>query len=96
MSENALSNNYSGHNVLIYSRGETFTITGISTVISFDETMIVVDVCGLLLTVEGQNISIVDVDTEKGSLIASGLVNAIYYSQNKHTEKSMFSRLMGR
>lgn len=84
------------HNVLIYSRGETFNITGVQAVVSFDETIIVLSVCGCHLTVEGENFSIVDVDTDKGVFIGSGIINALYYSNVLQREKGMFSRLLGR
>ena len=84
------------HNVLIYSRGETFNITGVETVVSFDETIIVLCVNGCHLTVEGENFSIVDVDTDKGVFIGSGIINALYYSNVLQREKGMFSRLLGK
>ena len=84
------------HNILIYSRGETFNISGVQAVVSFDETIIVLHVCGCHLTVEGENFSIVDVDTDKGVFVGSGVINALYYSQASQHEKGLFSRLLGR
>ena len=73
------------HNLNLYDR-ERFCVTGVSSVESFDE--------GSTLTVEGVNLSITDLDLEKGSVEASGLVTGMFYSDSSPVKRGFFSRLV--
>lgn len=82
------------HNLNLYDR-ERFCVTGVSSVESFDESMVVMELDeGSTLTVEGVNLSITDLDLEKGSIEASGLVTGMFYSDSSPVKRGFFSRLV--
>ncbi len=85
---------HKGHNFNLYDRGR-FCVTGVSSVESFDEGMVVMELDeGSMLTVEGVDISITDLDLEKGSVEASGLVTGMFYSDSSPVKRGFFSRLV--
>ena len=83
---------HKGHNLNLYDR-ERFCVTGVSSVESFDESMVVMELDeGSTLT--GVNLSITDLDLEKGSVEASGLVTGMFYSDSSPVKRGFFSRLV--
>lgn len=83
-------------NVILKNRSNV-VITGISSVESFDENSIRVAVKeGSVLTLEGNDISIKDVNLEKCSLEAQGEFTSFYYDDGERTKVGFFSGLFGR
>ena len=82
------------------SNRKILALTGISDVISFDETLVTL-LCGEAIMsvegeiyVEGEDIKIGVLDTDKGVVTLTGRINGFYYvSEEKNTKKGFFSRL---
>ena len=76
-------------------RREKLEISGVNDVVSFDEVCVLLKtVCGEL-TVEGKNLKMSVLDTEKGVVLLDGNVDAMYYSNEKSNEKrGFFARLL--
>ncbi len=72
------------------------TLTGISSVESFDEYEVVLSVSCGTLTVEGENLSITGLDLEKGTVEATGLIRCVAYSDAGSGKKGLAARLFGR
>ena len=77
------------NNIFIYSR-ESINISGVKSVESFDEQRITMCIDEDVLCVEGDNLSITELDLEKGNVKASGNINALYYSDSQNTSKQGF------
>ena len=76
------------HNVFLYDKNR-ISITGVTDVSGFDESVIVASVCdGSVLTVEGSGMTISVLDLERGCVEGQGAVTAIYYSDNVQKSKS--------
>lgn len=85
---------HKGHNLNLYDR-ERFCVTGVSSVESFDEETVVMELDGgSTLTVEGVNLNITELDLEKGCVEASGLVTGMFYSESSPVKRGFFSRLV--
>lgn len=66
------------------------SINGVREVESFDESMVVLNtVCGEL-TIEGKDIKIGTLDTERGVVELDGTVDALFYSQGDDSKKRGF------
>ena len=70
-------------------------ITGVKDVVSFDEqSVIVTTVCGEM-TVEGKDIRIGVLDTERGIVSLDGTVDAIFYSNaDENKKQGLFGKLL--
>ena len=77
------------HDIRLLKR-EKLEIGGVNEVVSFDEVCVLLKtVCGEL-TIEGKNLKISVLDTEKGVVLLDGYVDALYYSNEQNTEKRGF------
>ena len=83
------------HDILIRSR-EYIEICGVETVVSFDEESVCLEsVMGELL-IEGEELNVGTLDTDKGVVKLTGKINGIYYNTStQKTRKGFFGRLMG-
>lgn len=79
------------HNLTLRDRSTLF-LSGVSELISFEETVITFDICGTMLTVAGNDFSVTSLDLEKGEASVSGNVDAIQYTEAT-SSKPLFGRL---
>ena len=74
------------HNCHINSRNH-IDITGVCEVISFDEnTVILVTACGEM-TLEGQDLHVGALDTDKGIIAIDGKISALYYMDSSSKKR---------
>jgi len=78
------------HDLYIENK-EKLTITDVSSVGEFDETVIFVNLKEERLMVYGENLHIESLDLQDGKLIATGKVESLIYSKKKE-RKSIFER----
>jgi len=78
------------HDLYIENK-EKLTITDVSSVGEFDETVIFVNLKEERLMVYGENLHIESLDLQDGKLIATGKVESLTYSKKKE-RKSIFER----
>ena len=80
------------HDVSIVAR-RAMSINGVSDVISFDDTCLVLrTTCGEM-TVEGREIRVDTLDTDKGIVSLEGGIDAIYYSDtDADAQRGFFGR----
>lgn len=81
------------HEIRVGMRKE-MSITGVKEVISFDETSVSLkSLCGEM-TVEGNDLKVGVLDTDKGVVTLEGRIDTIYYSSDTTEEKhGFFSKL---
>ena len=79
--------------IRLFSR-EKLDVSGVLDVIRFDDLCVVLQTrCGEL-TIDGKNIKISVLDTEKGVVSLDGTIDAIYYSDdNKKEKRGFFGKL---
>ncbi len=77
------------NNIFIYSR-ESINITGVKSVESFDEQRITLVVNEDFLYVEGENLSIIELDLEKGNVKASGYISSLFFTDSNTNQKQGF------
>ena len=70
------------------------TINGISKVLSSTEKLISVIINGKTVAVEGENLSVSELNIETGILVASGKILSIKYTTEKQKE-NIFKRIFG-
>ena len=75
------------HRMMIDNR-EKGSLTGILDVISFDETMIVLDTDIGLLTIKGKDLHVSRLTLEKGEIDLEGNMDSFLYSSNESYRKS--------
>ena len=75
------------HRMMIDNR-EKGSLTGILDVISFDETMIVLDTDMGLLTIKGKDLHVSRLTLEKGEIDLEGNMYSFLYSSNESYRKS--------
>lgn len=85
-----------GHKIWIAGR-RNGTVTGISDVLSFDETEILMDTEMGMLSIKGKGLHISKLNLEKGEADLEGQVDSLTYSAKGHKKKkegSLFQRLL--
>lgn len=85
-----------GHKIWIAGR-KSGTVTGISDVLSFDETEILMDTEMGMLSIKGKGLHISKLNLEKGEADLEGQVDSLTYSASGHKKKkegSLLQRLM--
>ena len=80
------------NDILIRSRGH-IDVTGVRDVLSFDDRAVVMITSGGEMTVEGADLKIGVLDTDKGIVSIDGKICAVIYYDGAPTEKK---RLFGR
>ena len=67
-------------------------ITGVSDVINFDEASVVLETSGGILSIDGQELHIVNLNVDSGDISISGSINGIIYPQSISKGGSGFFR----
>jgi sporulation protein YabP len=81
------------HEIVLKNRRE-LTVQGVQEVDSFDENSAVLNTVVGELTVEGEELKIGTLDTEKGVVTVSGRINGVFYSADQPKEKrGIFKRI---
>ncbi len=83
------------HDILIKSRG-CVEISGVESVISFDDEGVCLEsVMGELL-IEGEELNVGTLDTDKGIVKLTGKINGVYYNTaSPKAQKGFFGRIIG-
>ena len=64
---------------LVLEQGKRLTVTGVTEVLRFDETTVLLRLTDRLLTVRGRGLELKQLLPEKGSVEILGRVDAVYY-----------------
>lgn len=81
------------HEICVKQRRE-MSVTGVKDIDSFDETGAVLQTVGGELTVEGSELKIGVLDTDRGIVTLTGKINGFFYSSEQTEEKrGIISRL---
>lgn len=68
---------------------KTLSLTGIENIVSFDEGFVVLDTPDALVTVDGEGLQILKMDTGSGEVIVTGKINGLVYSDKKQSAKRL-------
>ncbi len=80
------------HEIRLGMRKE-MSVTGVKEVLSFDESCVVLkSACGEV-TVEGSDLRVGSLDTDRGVVTLSGRIDTVYYTDDRPTEKRGLGRL---
>ena len=80
------------HEIRVGQRKE-MNVTGVKEVVSFDDGCVVLkSTCGEM-TVEGSELRVGTLDTDRGVVSLHGRIDTIYYTEERETEKRGFGRL---
>ena len=66
--------------------------TGISDVISFDETLVTLSCFESIMSIEGESMRVLRMDVECGDLAIEGKINAISYIDKRTRKSGLFSK----
>ena len=83
------------HKLFLQNRGNV-SITGVTDVVSFDESQVILDTDMGLLTLKGKDLHVSRLTIEKGEVDVDGTVDSLAYSSNESIRRagdSMLSRL---
>ena len=84
------------HKLFLQNRGNV-SITGVTDVVSFDESQVILDTDMGLLTLKGKDLHVSRLTIEKGEVDVDGTVDSLAYSSNESIRRageSMLSRLL--
>ena len=80
------------HEIRLGMRKE-MSVTGVKEVLSFDESCVVLkSACGEV-TVEGSDLRVGSLDTDRGVVMLSGRIDTVYYTDDRPAEKRGLGRL---
>lgn len=79
------------HEIRMGMRRE-MNITGVKEVLSFDERSVVLETACGEMTVEGSELRVGTLDTERGVVILAGRIDTVYYSEERQTERRGLGR----
>ena len=79
--------------IMLHNR-ERLDVNGVIDVVRFDDVCVVLQTCCGELTIDGKNIKISVLDTDKGVVSLDGMIDAMYYSDdNKKEKRGFFGKL---
>lgn len=78
---------------LILDQRRDLSVTGVTEVVSFDETAVVLNTAAGTLVVQGEALQLKQLSEEGGKVAIVGQVAALYYQQPKNTD-GWLSRLL--
>jgi len=79
------------HSVQILNR-KILSMTGISDVISFDETLVTLSCCEAVMSIEGEGMRVLRMDVDSGDLSIEGKINAVSYIDKRTRKSGLFSK----
>ena len=71
---------------------KSLTLTGISDVISFDETLVNLSCADAVMSVEGEGMRVVRMDVDSGELTLEGKINAVSYVDRRPHKSGLFGK----
>lgn len=78
---------------LSLSERSRLTVTGVTEVISFDETMVTLQTCMGLLSVQGSQLQLKTLSLDGGEVEVEGTISSLVYEEAR--QGGFFSRLFG-
>lgn len=72
------------------------SLRGITDVVSFDESAVVLEIKESVLTIEGETLHISKLSLSEGIVEVEGRVNALYYTEGKWKQKTSFWKRWGK
>ena len=72
---------------LVMDRRDHLTLTGVKDVVSFDETLVLLNTEGGQLTVNGQGLHVARLMLEEGQLVLDGTVDSLVYDERRSGRK---------
>ncbi|MBR4295421.1 MAG: sporulation protein YabP [Clostridia bacterium] len=83
------------HDIIIKSRAN-MELCGVLDVISFDEQSICLETSMGEMVIEGEELHVSSLDTDRGTIMLGGKINGLYYSTDSaEGKKGLFGRLFG-
>ena len=75
-------------NAVIENR-RSLTLTGVSNIISFDESSAILDSQYAVISVDGEDLQIMKMDMDSGEVVITGKINVLAYSDKKQGAKRL-------
>lgn len=79
------------HTIALSNR-KILSLTGISDVISFDETLVTLSCSQSIMSIEGEGMRVLRMDVDLGDLAIEGKINAISYIDKRTRKSGLFSK----
>ena len=79
------------HTIALSNR-KILSLTGISDVISFDETLVTLSCSQSIMSIEGEGMRVLRMDVDLGDLAIEGKINAISYVDKRTRKSGLFSK----
>ena len=67
----------------------SLTLTGVSNIISFDESSAILDSQYAVISVDGEDLQIMKMDMDSGEVVITGKINVLAYSDKKQGAKRL-------
>ena len=83
-----------GHDLTVHDR-QRIAVSGVSEVVSFDESEVVLRTSRGMMTVDGDGLHVSALDIDRGELILDGTVNGIRYDGDGSERSGFLARLFG-
>lgn len=80
------------HEVKIIDRGIIY-LTGVDKIISFDNEEFLLETVMGILTLKGEGLEVIKLDTHDGVVTLKGLINSYSYDEKKKENESFFGKL---
>ncbi len=64
------------------SERETLTVTGVTDVINFDETSVILETTSGVMSVDGSDLHIINLNVDSGDVTVTGSISGIIYPQS--------------
>lgn len=83
------------HDIIIKSRAN-MELCGVLNVISFDEQSVCLETSMGEMVIDGENLHVSALDTDRGTITLDGKINGLYYSTDSaDAKKGLFGRIFG-
>lgn len=89
----ALSNSETAkkHKIELIDRASV-SVTGVNDVVNFDDSAVILETCGGVLSIDGQELHIVSLNVDSGEIVISGSINGIIYPQSLGKSGGLFRK----
>ena len=89
---NGMSNSAQPEHTMQLSNRKILALTGISDVISFDETLVTLTCNESIMSIEGEKMRVLRMDVDSGDLAIEGKINAVSYIDKRTRKNGLFSK----